>query len=74
MLLKAELEFAERNRNLSLLYKKTIDALREYEEGLKPGVQAARGTNTAVLKIKARRLEVEIQMEQVKIKEAKDGK
>jgi outer membrane protein TolC len=74
MLPKAELDVAENESERITLYKKTIDALKEYEEWANARVRAAQGTNAAVLKIKARRREVEIQLEQAKIKEAEGGK
>jgi hypothetical protein len=67
-LLKAELEVAEKESDRITLYTKAIDSLKEYEKLAKARVEAARGTELAVLKIKARRLELEIQLERAKSK------
>jgi hypothetical protein len=74
MLLKAELDAAEKESDRIELYKKTIDALKVYEEWADLRVKAGRGTKTAALQIRARRLEVEIQLERAKIKEVKERK
>jgi outer membrane protein TolC len=73
-LLKAEVDAAEKESDRITLYKKTIDALKQYEEWAQARVEAGRETAAALLKIKARRLEVEIKLEQAKIKEAKEKK
>lgn len=73
-LLKAELEVAEKESDRIALYKQALDLLKGYEEIAKARQAAARGTELAVLKVKARRLEVEILLEQAKIKEAKGSK
>ncbi|MBN9121081.1 MAG: TolC family protein [Planctomycetes bacterium] len=73
-LLQAELDVAEKPSDRVALYTKAVDALKAYEELAGAQVKAGRGTSAAVLKIKARRLEVEIQLEQTKIKDAKGGK
>jgi hypothetical protein len=51
-----------------------LDSLKEYEELAKATFEAARGTELNILKIKARRLEIEIILEQANIKEAKESK
>lgn len=72
LLFKAELDAAETDR--VGIFQKTVEALKAQEELARSKVRVGRGTNAAVLKIKARRLEVEIQLEQEKIKEAKEKK
>jgi hypothetical protein len=74
LLLQAELNAAEKGEERIALYKKTIDSFNQYEEWAKERVRAARANQTIVLRIKARRLEVEIQLEQAKAKAAKEGK
>jgi outer membrane protein TolC len=74
LLLKAELDAAEKESDRIALYQKTIDTLKEYEERANAQVKAGRGTAAVGLKIKARRLEVEIQLEQAKVKHAKENK
>jgi len=74
LLLNAELDATEKESDRIALYKKSLEALKSYEDVAKARAEAARGTATAVLKIKARRLEVEIHLEQAKMKEAKEGK
>jgi RNA polymerase sigma factor (sigma-70 family) len=73
-LLKAELEVAEKESDRVALYKQTLDALTEYEKLARAQKEAARGTESTVLRVKARRLEVEICLEQAKAKEAKERK
>lgn len=72
LLLKAELDAAEKDSDRITLYKKGVDALKEYEEVANANRQVGKGTVAAVLKIKAMRLEVEIALEQAKAKEAKE--
>jgi outer membrane protein TolC len=72
MLLKAELDVAEKDSDRITLYKKGVDALKEYEDFAKMMKSVGKGTGAAVLKIKAMRLEVEIALEQAKAKEAKE--
>src|SRR5579872_6016161 len=72
MLLKAELDVAEKDSDRITLYKKGVDALKEYEDVANAKRRAGQGTAAAVLKIKAMRLEVEIALEQTKAKEAKE--
>ncbi|VTR96256.1 sigma-70 family rna polymerase sigma factor : RNA polymerase sigma factor, sigma-70 family OS=Singulisphaera acidiphila (strain ATCC BAA-1392 / DSM 18658 / VKM B-2454 / MOB10) GN=Sinac_6419 PE=4 SV=1: Sigma70_r2: Sigma70_r4_2 [Gemmata massiliana] len=74
LLLQAEVDVAEKPAERLALYQKCVDELKAYEEVAVARVQVGRGTNAAVLKIKARRLEVEIQLEQAKAKEAREGK
>jgi hypothetical protein len=73
-LLKAELEAAEKESDRITLYTKAIDSLKQYEQVARARLESGRGTATAVLRIKATRLEVEIQSEQAKAREAKGGK
>jgi outer membrane protein TolC len=72
MLLKAELDVAVKDSDRITLYKKCLDALKEYEEVANARMQVGKGTAVAVLKIKAMRLEVEIALEQAKAKETNE--
>jgi hypothetical protein len=74
LLLKAELEAAEKGSDRILLHTKIIETLKRYEEVAKARREAGRGTAADVLKIKERRLVVEILLEQEKMKEAKEKK
>jgi outer membrane protein TolC len=74
LLFKAELETAEKGSDRISLYKKIVDSLNQYEELAKVQLGVGKVTTGDVLKIKARRLEFEIQLEQEKMKEAKDKK
>jgi outer membrane protein TolC len=74
LLLNAELEAAEKESERITLYKKLVDALKAYEELANAQKESGKGTATGVLKIKARRLEAEIHLEQAKVKEAKEIK
>lgn len=73
-LLKAELEVTEKEPDRITLYTKVLEELKAYEEMAKARHQAARGTELPVHKIKAERLEVEIEIEKAKVLGAKDGK
>jgi outer membrane protein TolC len=70
-LLKAELDAAEKESDHIALYKEALDSLKHYEAIAKTTLEAGRGTNLDRLAVKARRLEVEILLEQAKIKVAK---
>jgi hypothetical protein len=73
-LLQAEADAAETAADRIALYKAAIDSLKQYEELATGRYQAARGTEAAILKIKVRRLELEIRLEQLKSKASKEGK
>ncbi len=73
-LLKAELGAAETESERISLYKNAVDSLKGYEALAKAQAEAGRATQLSVFRIKARRLEVEIQLEQAKLKVAKEGK
>jgi hypothetical protein len=70
-LLKAELDVAEKESDRIALYKQALDSLKQYEAIAKAAVEAASATNLDRLAIKARRLELEIWLEQTKIKSTK---
>jgi hypothetical protein len=74
MLLQAELDAAEKESDRITACKNTINRLKQYEEVAAANVAAGRATTAAGLRIKARRLEAEIQLEQAEIKEAKESK
>src|SRR5262249_46926921 len=59
-LLNAELDVAEKESDRIELYKNTVEMLKQYEQTAAAAVDAARGTQAALLKIRARRLEIEI--------------
>lgn len=70
LVFEAELDAAEKDPERLTLCKHLVDALKECEELAKERVKTARGTEAAVLKVKARRLEAEIHLEQAKVKMA----
>ncbi len=72
LLLKAELETAEKGSDRVSLYTKMMETLNQLEQVAKAQLEAGKGTTGDVLKIKARRLEIEILLEQEKMKEAKE--
>ena len=74
LVLKAELDAAEKDSDRVTLCKKIVDVLKEYETWADEKVKSARETRAFVLKVKARRLEAEIHLEQAKAKEAKESK
>jgi uncharacterized protein YlaN (UPF0358 family) len=72
LLLEAKLEVAEKESDRITLYKNMVDVLKQYEALAGGRAKNAQGTHAAALKIKARRLEAEIRLEQAKAKEAND--
>ena len=73
-LLQARLDTAEKESERIELYTKAIELLKQTEKVAQAQIAAGRETEMAALKIKARRLDVEIKLEQAKIKEAKEKK
>jgi hypothetical protein len=67
-LLEAELEATESERDRIPLYQQTLDVLTDFEKRAQAEMEAARGTELAVLRIRARRLEVESRLEQPRVK------
>lgn len=65
-LLKAELEAAEKGSERITLLQRTLDSLKQYEELAKVRKENARGTHLTILRVKARRLKVEMELEQEK--------
>jgi outer membrane protein TolC len=74
LVLKAELDAAEKDSHRITIYKATVDVLREYEQWTDRRFKIAPGTFSTVLKAKAKRLEAEINLERAKAKEAKESK
>ncbi len=72
LLFKAELDAAEKESERITLYQKRVQALKEAEKLAEQRVKAAIGTRATVLKIKAMRLEAEIDLERAKAKAAKE--
>ena len=71
LLLKAELDAAEKASDRVALYKDFVEVMKGYEKLAAAQKQAGRGTDAAVLKFRAKRLEAEIQLEKAKAKGAK---
>lgn len=74
LVLKAELDAAEKESDRITIYKNIVDELKKYEKFADAQVKFARGTVATTLKFKARRLEAEIDLERAKAKEAKETK
>jgi outer membrane protein TolC len=74
LLLTAELDFAEKESERIALYAKAVEVLKKCEKVAEANFAVGRDNMAPVLRIKARRLEVEIQLERAKIREAKGGK
>jgi hypothetical protein len=68
LVLQAELDTAEKESDRITLYKNIVELLREYEQWADARAKAARGGVATVLKLKARRLEAEINLERAKAK------
>jgi membrane fusion protein (multidrug efflux system) len=60
----AELDAAEKESDRITVLKSLVEVLKKYEEVAKARKKSAEGTEAAVLKVKARRLEAEIRLEQ----------
>jgi outer membrane protein TolC len=74
LLFRAELETAEKGADRVSLFRKMIDTMNQFEQVAKAQQAAGKVTAGDVLKIKARRLELEILLEQEKMKEIKEKK
>ena len=74
MALRAELDAAEKGAERVALYKSMVDVLKEYETWATEQYKAARATAATALKVKARRLESEIHLEQAKVQADKESK
>jgi hypothetical protein len=70
VLLNAEIDAAETGADRIPLYKKAIDNMREYEKLTGARVASGRGTTADVLRVTARRLEIEIRLERARGDEA----
>jgi outer membrane protein TolC len=68
LLLKAELDAAEKVADRVTLYKKALDSLKAYEALAKNQFAAGRATELPILKIRAARLEAEIALERLDAK------
>lgn len=71
---EAELAAAEKGPERIATQQKIVEVLSEYEKFAEAQRTSARGTASAVLKLKARRLQAEIDLEHAKIKDAKETK
>jgi len=71
VLLEAKLDAAKTDPERVLLYKEAVEWLKGLEELAKAQKMAARATELPRLRMQAQRLELEVQLERVKIKEAK---
>ena len=60
---EAELDAAENESDRITILKNLVQVLKDLEESAKARKKAAEGTEAAVLKVKARRLEAEIRLE-----------
>jgi len=74
LLFKAKLDAAEKESDRIALYKNRVEMLKRAEELAIRQRESARSAAVAVLKIKARRLEAQIDLEGAKAKEAKKAK
>lgn len=69
-LLNAESDAAETIRERISIYERILNELTEYEQSARARKEAARGNELAMLRIKARSLEVRILLEQAALKDA----
>jgi membrane fusion protein (multidrug efflux system) len=70
LVFEAELEAAEKQSDRIALYKNLVQVLTEFEAVATQRVDAAQWTKVSVLKVKARRLDAEIRLEQAKANHA----
>jgi membrane fusion protein (multidrug efflux system) len=68
-LFQARLDSAEKQSDRLTLYKNLVEELKQFEKIAQGRVEAARGSVASVLKVKARRLEAEIHLEEAKPEE-----
>jgi membrane fusion protein, multidrug efflux system len=69
-LFQAELDAAQKQSDRFTLYQNLVEQLTEFEKIARGRLEAARGSTASVLRIKARRLEAEIHLEQAKAKQS----
>ena len=74
LLLNAELDAAEKESSRITLYKSIVVVLKEGEKFAEDAERTAGGTQVRILKVKARRLEAEINLERAKAKKAQEAK
>ena len=65
---QAELEAAETEVQRIAVSKNLVDVLKQYERMAEARLKSGRGTMAALLKVRAKRLEAEIHLEQAKVK------
>ena len=65
-LLKAEVDATPKADRIPL-YSQAVDSLKQYEEVAKGRFEHGRGTEYALLRVRAKRLEVEVLLEQAKV-------
>ena len=74
LLLQAVLELAEKGSERIELYKGALEVLKNHEKNAQNRLDAGRGSQSTLLRVKAKRLEIEIALEQEKAKLAKENK
>jgi outer membrane protein TolC len=66
-LLKAEIDATEKKADRIPVYTQAVDSLKQFEEVAKGRFDHGRGTEYALLRVRAKRLEVEVLLEQAKL-------
>jgi outer membrane protein TolC len=74
LVLDAELDAAEKNSDRLAVYRSKVETFKQYEQTIDARVQLERAPTATVLRIKARRLAAEIELEQAKLAEAEANK
>jgi hypothetical protein len=74
LVFKAELDASEKQSDRVMLFQSIVDVLKEYEQFADAMSKAIGGSEANFLKIKARRLEAEILLEQAKTSQTEEGK
>jgi hypothetical protein len=74
LLLNAELDAAEKESSRITVYKSIVDVLKEGEEFAENAVKVGGGPPVRIFKVRAMRLEAEINLERAKAKEAQEPK
>jgi hypothetical protein len=68
------LDAAEKESERVTLYERIVEVLNQSEKVANARAQTGGGSQAAALKIKARRLEAEVELERAKVREVKGGK
>jgi hypothetical protein len=72
--LEAAVDASEKESDRMTFYKNIVDVMKEYEKYANDRLEAGRSSRSAVLKVKARRLQAEINLERAKAELTEEAK